>query len=127
MQKTIEKFLAPYLKKEIPEIRPGDKVRIHQKIKEKNIDEKSKTVEEKERIQVFEGTVLAVKHGRQMGATLTVRAVIEGVGVERIFPLHSPLIEKIEVIEKRKTRRAKLYYLREKSEKEIRKKLKPRI
>jgi large subunit ribosomal protein L19 len=126
MQKTIEKFLIPYLKKEIPEIRPGDKVRIHQRIKEKNIDEKSKTVEEKERIQVFEGTVLAIKHGRQIGATLTVRAVIEGVGVERIFPLHSPLIEKIEVVEKRKTRRAKLYYLREKSEKEIRKKLKPR-
>ena len=85
------------------DIRPGDTVRVYQKIKEKD----------KERIQTFEGQVLARKHGKEAGATITVRKVISGIGVERIFPLHSPIIDKIEVVKKGKARRAKLYYLRE--------------
>lgn len=85
------------------DIRPGDTVRVYQKIKEKD----------KERIQAFEGQVLARKHGKEPGATITVRKVISGIGVERIFPIHSPTIDKIEVVKKGKARRAKLYYLRE--------------
>jgi len=108
-------FLQPFLKKDLPEIHPGDTVRVFEKIKEG----------EKERIQVFEGLVLARKHKKEIGATFTVRKVVDGVGVERIFPIFSPSIEKIEIVKRAKTRRAKLYYLRKKSEKEIRRKLKP--
>lgn len=85
------------------DLRSGDTVRVHQKIKE----------EKKERIQVFEGVVIAIKHGRGINATFTVRKISDGVGVERIFPLHAPFIEKIEIIKRVKVRRAKLYYLRD--------------
>lgn len=88
----------------------GDTVRVWQKIKEK----------EKFRLQAFEGLVLARKHGAEMGGTFTVRKVMDGVGVEKIFPLYSPMIDKIEVIRKAKTRRSKLYFVREKAAKEIR-------
>ena len=90
------------MKGELPNIRPGDMVKVHQKIKEKN----------KDRIQVFEGQVLARKHGKGISSTITVRKVIDGIGVEKIFPLHSPSIEKIEIVRHAKARRAKLYYLR---------------
>lgn len=90
------------LKTDLPEIKPGDIVKVHQKIKEKN----------KERIQIFEGQVLARKHGKGISATITVRKVVDGVGVEKIFPIHSPSIDKIEVERSSKTRRSKLYYLR---------------
>ena len=90
------------LKKGLPDIRPGDTVRIHQKIKEKG----------KERIQLFEGVVLARKHGKGISATITIRKVISEIGVEKIFPIHSPVIDKIEVLKRSKVRRAKLYYLR---------------
>ncbi len=85
------------------DIRPGDTIRVYQKIKEGD----------KERLQAFEGLVLARKHGKEAGATITIRREISGVGVERIFPLHSPTIDKIEVLKRGKVRRAKLYYLRE--------------
>lgn len=98
-----EDFIKAQLKKDIPEIRAGDMVKVYQRIKEKN----------KERVQVFEGQVLFIKHGKGIGATITVRKVLSGVGVEKTFPIHSPLIEKIEVVKKLKARRAKLYYLRE--------------
>lgn len=124
MATKLEAITKPYLKTDLPEIHPGDRVRVYQKVKEIVGKDKGKT-EEKERIQVFEGIVLAEKHGKGINATITVRNVIEGVGVERIFPLHSPLIEKIEIVKRHKTRRAKLYYLRKKSEKETRRKLKP--
>src|SRR5207249_3711903 len=88
--------------KEMPQIKPGDTVRVHQKIKEGD----------KERIQIFEGIVLARKHGKGISSTITVRKVIDGVGVERIFPIHSPSIGKIEVVKSGKVRRSKLYYLR---------------
>lgn len=92
------------------EIRPGDTVRVHQKIEEKG----------KTRIQMFEGTVLAVKHGKTAGASFTVRRITSGVGVEKIFPLYSPMIEKIEIIRRSRMRRAKLYHIREKAAREIR-------
>lgn len=91
-------------------IRPGDTVRVHQKIQEKG----------KTRIQVFEGLVIAKKHGNEAGGTFTVRATHSGVGVERIFTLYSPLIDKIEIVRRSKVRRAKLYYIREKVAREIR-------
>jgi len=91
-------------------IRPGDTVRVSQKILEKG----------KTRLQAFEGLVLMVKHGTEAGATFTVRKVASGVGVEKTFPLYSPMIDKIEVIKRSKVRRAKLYHIREKAAKEIR-------
>lgn len=94
-------------------IKPGDTVRVSQKIEEKG----------KTRLQAFEGLVLAVKHGSEPGATFTVRRVSGGVGVEKIFPLYSPLIDKIEIVRRSKVRRAKLYYIREKVAKEIRRQM----
>ena len=92
---------------DFPKIKPGINVRDHQKIKEKN-----PKGEEKERIQVFEGMVIARKHGRETGATMTVRKISEGIGVERIFPLNSPNIAKIEIKKQAKVKQAKLGYLR---------------
>src|SRR3954462_6393285 len=86
----------------VPDVRPGDVVKIHQKIKEGD----------KERIQIFEGVVIARKHGKGISSTITVRKVVEGVGVEKIVPVHSPSISKIEVVKSSKVRRSKLYYLR---------------
>lgn len=94
------------LKGDLPEIKPGDMVKVYQRIKE------VKDGKTKERVQAFEGQVLARKHGKGVSATITVRKVIDGVGVEKIFPIHSPSIEKIEVERSTKTRRSKLYYLR---------------
>jgi large subunit ribosomal protein L19 len=91
-------------------LRSGDTIRVWQKIKEKD----------KTRLQAFEGLVLSRKHGTEAGATFTVRKVMDGVGVERIYPLYSPIIDKIEVLRRSKVRRAKLYYIREKAAKEIR-------
>ena len=102
MPTKIEQFNQTQMKKDLPDIRSGDTVKVSQKIKEGD----------KERVQVFEGLVLARKHGKEMGATITVRKIISGVGVEKIFPLHLPTLEKIEIIGRAKARRAKLYYLR---------------
>jgi len=96
-------IIKEHLKDSIPDIHPGDTIRVHQKIKEGD----------KERIQVFEGLVLARKHGKGINATMTVRKVSQGIAVERIFPIHAPFVQKIEIVKRAKVRRAKLYYLRE--------------
>ncbi len=98
------------LKKDLPDIRPGDIVKVHQKIKEGD----------KTRIQIFEGLTIARKHGKGIEATITVRRTTGSVGVERIFPIHSPAIEKMEIVERRKARRSKLYYLRKTKKRKIR-------
>lgn len=95
------------------DMRTGDTVRVAQKIQEKG----------KTRIQNFEGMVLARKHGTEPGATFTVRRVVNGIGVEKIFPLFSPMIDTIEIVKRSKTRRSKLYYIREKAAKEISKRM----
>ncbi len=96
------------------DMRPGDLVRVWQKIEE----DKGKF-----RLQAFEGLVIAHKHGREAGATFTVRKVVDGVGVERIFPLYSPMIDEIETVRRSKVRRAKLYFIQRKAAKEIRHKM----
>ena len=92
----------------------GDTLRVWSKIPE----EKGKF-----RLQAFEGTVLGRKHGREAGATFTLRRVASGVGVERIFPLYSPMIDKIETVKKSRARRSKLYYIRTKAVKDVRRKM----
>ena len=96
------------------DLHPGDTVRVWQKIKEGD----------KTRLQAFEGLVLARKHGTEPGATFTVRKVSDGIGVERIFPLYSPVLEKIEILRRGRVRRAKLYYIRAKAQREARRKMK---
>src|SRR3989344_9357870 len=98
----IKLFDKKQLKAGVPEIKSGMKVRVWQKIKEGD----------KERLQAFEGVVLAVKHGPGKTGTFTVRKISGGIGVERIFPFHAPTIDKIEVLSQAKVRRTKLYYLR---------------
>jgi len=96
------------------DFKAGDTVRVWSKILEKG----------KTRLQAFEGLVLSRKHGTESGATFTIRKVASGVGVERIFPLYSPNVDKIEILRKSKTRRSKLYYIRTKAVKEVKKRLK---
>jgi large subunit ribosomal protein L19 len=95
-------FVQKIVKKKVPVFHIGDTVAVGQKIKEGK----------KERVQMFEGVVIAKKHGTETGATFTVRKIASGVGVEKIFPLFSPVVESIKVMKKATVRRAKLYYLR---------------
>lgn len=95
------------------DIRAGDTVKVWQKIQEKG----------KTRLQAFEGLVLAVKHGKEAGGTFTVRKVTSGVGVEKIFPIYSPAIDKIDIVKRSKVRRAKLYHIREKAAKEVKRQM----
>jgi len=97
----IEALEKEQMRTDIPDFRPGDTVNVHARIKEG----------EKERIQVFKGVVIRKRNGKT-GATFTVRKISYGVGVEKIFPLHSPLVDKIEIITRGRVRRARLYYLR---------------
>jgi len=97
----LHNITANQMKTDIPSFRPGDTIAVHVKVIEGN----------KERIQVFSGVCIK-RHGNGINSTITVRKISNGVGVERIFPIHSPRIEKIEVLKKGKVRRAKLYYLR---------------
>lgn len=99
---VIEEITRDHMRLDIPDFRVGDTVRVHSRIREGD----------KERIQVFEGVVIR-KHRGATNATFTVRKVSYGIGVERIFPLHSPLIDKIEVVRRGRIRRARLYYLRQ--------------
>ena len=120
MATKIQQFNKLQLKNDLPDIRPGDTVQVYQRIlpvqvvgEKRKSNKKQEEVKEKEKIQVFEGLVLAKKHGKGINATITVRKVSHGFGVEKIFPIHSPLVQKIDVTKRVKVRRAKLYYLRE--------------
>ena len=100
---AIREATKPYMREKVPPLRAGDVVRVHERIREG----------EKERVQVFEGLIIARKHGSGINATFTVRKIASrNVGVERVFPLHSPAIEKIEILRHEKVRRGKLYYIR---------------
>jgi large subunit ribosomal protein L19 len=101
IRKAIADIEAKYVRKDVPEMRAGDSVRVHTKIKEGD----------KERIQIFEGVIIAYRKGGT-GSTFTVRKTSYGVGVERIFPVHSPRIDKVEVLGHGEVRRSRLYYLR---------------
>ncbi|MGV3489438.1 MAG: 50S ribosomal protein L19 [Tuberibacillus sp.] len=101
MQELLNEITKDQLKTDLPDFRPGDTVRVHVKVVEG----------QRERIQMFEGVVIK-RHGGGISETFTVRKISYGVGVERTFPVHTPKIEKIEVIRRGKVRRAKLYYLR---------------
>ena len=98
----IQAFVSEQLKKDVPQFEIGDTVKVHNKIKEGT----------RERIQLFEGTVIA-KHNGGISETFTVRRISYGCGIEKTFPLHSPNVEKVEVVRSGKVRRAKLYYLRD--------------
>lgn len=106
----MEKILEKYMKKNIPDVRSGDTVKVHIKVKEGA----------KERVQIFEGLVIATKHGKTLDGSFTVRKESFGIGVERTFPLHSPRIVKIERVKQSRVRRSKLYYMRELSGKNAR-------
>jgi large subunit ribosomal protein L19 len=99
---VIEMIEREQMRLDIPDFRSGDTVKVHAKIKEGD----------KERIQVFQGVVIRKRKGK-MGATFTVRKVSYGIGVERIFPLHSPNIDKVEIVSRGKVRRGRLYYMRQ--------------
>ena len=101
MDNILDMLEKEQMRADIPEFKAGDTIRVHIKIKEGD----------KERVQVFEGVVIRKRKGK-LGATFTVRKVSYGIGVERMFPLHSPAIEKIEVVKRGRVRRARLYYLR---------------
>lgn len=103
MNRAIEKLQEAQVRRDLPAFRPGDTVRVHVRLKEAE--------GEKERIQPFEGVVIS-KRGRLAGASFTVRRVSFGIGIERIFPLNSPMISTVEVVSQGRVRRAKLYYLR---------------
>lgn len=106
----MHQITTKYLKKNVPEVNSGDTVKVHLKVKEG----------EKERIQIFEGLVIATKHGKGLSGTFTVRKESFGVGVERVFPLHSPRVIKVERIKQSKVKRSKLYYMRDLKGKEAR-------
>ncbi len=99
----METILKKYAKNNVPEVKTGDTVKIHSKVREGT----------KERIQIFEGLVIATKHGKTLDGSFTVRKESFGIGVERVFPLHSPKIVKVERTKQSKTRRSKLYFMRE--------------
>lgn len=109
MNPIVESLGKEYLNKELPDLNPGDTVRVSVRIVEGN----------KERTQAFEGTILK-KRGSGIGKTITVRKTFQGVGVERVFPVYSPRVEKITVVRRGDVKRAKLYYLRERSGKATR-------
>lgn len=108
---VIREIEQEFLRQDIPEFRPGDTVRVHVRIRERRWNSKTKSYEMIERIQVFEGVVMR-RRGSGLSASFTVRKISGDVGVERTFPLHSPVVAKIEVVRHGRVRRARLYYLR---------------
>ncbi len=117
MSTKLNIFNKNQIKQDVPDIRSGDIVRVHLKLPEKTKKGSQKT-------QVFEGLVIAKKHGKGINGTFTVRKISLGIGIERIFPFHCPTIIKIEIVKRSKVRRAKLYYMRERRGKKARMKTK---
>jgi large subunit ribosomal protein L19 len=112
------------------DFRAGDTIRVWSKIAEEKVSTKADKKSEKTvkfRTQAFEGMVLARKHGTEAGATFTVRRIASGVGVERIFPLYSPMVDKIEVVKRANAHRSKLYYVRTKAVKDVRKRMRSSV
>lgn len=126
----IQTFNAQHAKKTSADfvmLRPGTVVKVHQRIPAEGVSASGGKESAKSRIQIFEGIIIARKHGSGPSATITVRKISSGIGVERTFPLHLPTIEKFEVTKTTKVRRAKLYYLRGKTARETRKKTKVEV
>ncbi len=119
MDALIRKVEEKFMKKDVPDFKAGDTVRVHVKITELKEDPKTRKLVEKTRIQPFEGLVLE-RRGSGLSETFTVRRVTQGIGVERTFPIHSPFIEKIEVIRRGKVRKSKIFWIREKKGKKAR-------
>ena len=109
MNQLVEKVQQSQLRGDVPDFKPGDTVRVHVRLREVEVEKEKE--KEKERIQAFEGVVIS-RRGRLASAMFTVRRVSFGIGVERIFPVHSPMIAQIEVVRRGRVRRSKLYYLR---------------
>lgn len=108
-------FKDEQLRTDVPVLKPGFIVKVHQKIKDVSPDGK-----ERERIQIFEGQVIATKGGKGINGTVTVRKISSGVGVERIFPVHSPFVEKFEIVKNAPAKKAKIYYTRTGKEAKVR-------
>jgi len=113
MSEKIKQFVKEFLKENLPDVKVGDTVKVYQRIPASESAVKGKKQSDKDRVQIFEGIVVSIKHGRGIKGTLTVRKIISGIGVEKTFPFHTPTVDKIEIISRSKARRAKLYYLRE--------------
>ncbi len=107
--RALDEVTKDQLRKDIPEFREGDTVRVHVRVVD--FKETKKGVERRERLQAFEGVVIA-RHNNGISSTFTVRKISNGIGVERVFPLHSPMLESIKLVRRGRVRRAKLYYLR---------------
>ncbi|MGB9824347.1 MAG: 50S ribosomal protein L19 [Candidatus Hydrothermia bacterium] len=115
----IREIEKEFMRNDIPDFGPGDTIRVHVKIKELKEDPKTKQLVEKVRVQPFEGVVIR-RRGSGLSETFTVRKVTQGIGIEKIFPVHSPVIEKIEVLRRGRVRRARIYYIRERKGKAAR-------
>lgn len=113
MDQVIREIEQEFMKKKeaIPDFGPGDTVRVHVRVVEERFDPKEKKVKTRSRIQPFEGVVIR-RRGGGLSETFTVRKVTQGIGIERTFPIHSPFIEKIELLRRGRVRRARIYYLR---------------
>lgn len=108
----IREIESEFMRKDIPDFKAGDTVRVYIRIKEMKENPKTKKVEERIRLQPFEGVVIR-RRGIGLQETFTVRKVTQGIGIEKIFPIHSPIIERIDVIRRGKVRRSRIYYIRE--------------
>lgn len=119
MDPVLRDLESSFMKKDVPDFNSGDTVRVHVRVVDVKEDPKTKKLEERVRIQPFEGVVIK-RRGSGMRETFTVRKVTQGIGIERTFPIHSPSVEKIDVLRRGRVRRSRIYYLRERKGKSAR-------